>query len=138
GSTAKCSAKMPLNFSQLFPSNRLPLWLVRAGQILVEAAVIVLNWQTAVNAQDLAGNVPGLRRGEKNDRRGHVSGGAEPRNGGGVPCPFQELGREPAGELGFDESRSHGVDGDIPRSDLLGQGLREADQTRLRRAVVGL
>src|SRR5207247_4289022 len=61
-----------------------------AGQVPRE---MVLDGKAAVNAQNLTGDVGGLGRGQEDDRRGHVSGRADPRDGRSLASPLQQLGR---------------------------------------------
>src|ERR1700742_849847 len=85
----------------------------------------------------LAGDVGGVGRGEEGDDAGDVVGGADPAGRDPGDELRQDVGRHRLRHRRVEQARSDGVDAD-PRRPALGERPTEADQTRLRGAVVRL
>src|ERR1700742_4097704 len=91
----------------------------------------------AAGVDHLAGDGGGGGRGEEGDDAGDVFGSADPAGRDPRDELRQDVGRHRLRHRRVDEARGDGVDAD-PRRPTLGERPPEADQPRLRGAVVGL
>src|SRR5438094_2761285 len=94
--------------------------------------------KAAVNGHNLTGDVGGGVRQQERDHAGHVVRLSEPPEGNAAGHRFPRLRRHGRGHVRLDEAGGHGIDGDRTRGHLPGHRLREADEARLARGVVGL
>src|SRR5882762_2020611 len=92
----------------------------------------------AVDVEDVAGDVGGFVAGEENDGGGDILAGAHAaERNAHFQFFFYFVGKDGChGRL--DETRSHGVDRDVARSDFDGDGFGEADEAGFGRDVIGL
>src|SRR5438309_5546691 len=91
----------------------------------------------AVDHQHLSRNVAGQVGGEKEDGAGDVRGLAQPSQRDVVEEVLLRLRGDPARQLGIDIAGGDGVDQHVARRQILSHRLGEADQSGLRRRVIG-
>src|ERR1700753_280163 len=95
------------------------------------------NGAAAAGVDDLPGYVGGGGRGEEGDDAGDVVRGADPPGRDFGDELGEDVGRHRLGHRRVDQARGAGVAADARRP-ALGERPAEADQPRLRGAVVGL
>ena len=98
--------------------------------------VFLVDRQTAVAADDLSGHIGGQVAGQEERHVRHVGVEAAAVQRDLLHPLFAHLFGELLRHRGLDEARSHGVAADAARTEFLGDGTREADDTGFRGGVV--
>src|SRR6266481_1085643 len=87
---------------------------------------------SAVDVEDVAGDVGGFVAGEENDGGGDVLASAHASERNAYLQFFLHFVGKDGGHGRLDETWGHGVNSDIARRNFNGDGLGEADDTGLR------
>src|SRR5579885_224064 len=102
------------------------------------ARFLNMHGHATIDADNLAGDVASLWRAEESDRRSHLFRGTEAAQGRDIEHCLLLLLRQGGGEFGWDEARSHNIRRDIAAGHFARGTQGQANQARLRGAVVSL
>src|SRR5213078_1443659 len=135
-----------VSLSRSTPNSSTMMSLTFSSSCFISIAMGILNagmgngsqHHPAVDDQQLPRNVAGEVGGEKEHGGGDVLSLPQPAQWDGFDQGLPRLRGDPAGQLGVDEARRHGVHQHVARGELLGDRLGEPDQARLGRRVVRL
>src|SRR5207253_5796222 len=135
-----------VSLSRSTPNSSTMMSLTFSSSCFISIAMGILNagmgngsqHHPAVDDQQLPRNVAGEVGGEKEHGGGDVLCLPQPAQWDGFDQGLPRLRGDPAGQLGVDEARRHGVHQHVARGELLGDRLGEPDQARLGRRVVRL
>ncbi len=97
-----------------------------------------LHCESAIDIQDVSGDVAGAWAGEEKCGGGGIFDRAEGVEGDFAEEVLFEVVVEDVGHVGFDESWCDGIDGDATGAEFAGGGFGEADDAGFTGGVVGL
>src|SRR5690349_3270185 len=120
--------------SSFLPSSNMVGLSVRAGERgsgCGRSGASVTHAEAAVDGDDGAGDVRGIRAGEEAHRRGDLVGGGEPAGRDGRLVGLLGVLGQRGGHVGLDEAGRDDVRGDSPPAELAGDRAGEADQACL-------